>query len=601
MRWINSGTWLTISALIANLLLGAGVSIGSTQPTPPLSEGRGGSKASVQLPTVEMTNRYPLARLNTGSPRATIKDFIETMTRSYQVQLREGYRSRKAIDLLNRSVRCLDLNKVPPTLVHSVGLESALLLKEVFDRIEMPPYEEIPDQHTMEAKKSSSWTLPHTEITIERIVDGPRKGEFLFTAETVARLPGFYKRVRDLPYRPAASQKAYESYIVAPGWMIPHQWIQGLPNWAGFHFLGQAVWQWVGLALSLSVGSWVIWAIYRRTGRRFSMGDDHVASRWQFGKLLFPLGVMVVTLLVDYFVDEQINITGPVLKVILLGSKLILYVFAVLAIVAFGNIFAHGIMSSERLNPKSVDANLIALSFRVLTLILIFALFWYAAAHFGLPVTAVFASAGVAGVAIAFAARETVANFFGGMSILFDRPFKTGDFVVLDSGERGEVIQIGLRSTRILTRDEILICIPNSVITNAKIVNESAPNPRFRIRIKVGVAYGTDINQVEDILIRLARNNPLVANEPEPRVRFRNFGDSSLDFELLCWAQRPHDKGRLTHQLNKDIYKTFHAAGILIPFPQRDIHMYSYLEKPPEPFEKGDKEKEESGSIDQKQ
>jgi small-conductance mechanosensitive channel len=190
-------------------------------------------------------------------------------------------------------------------------------------------------------------------------------------------------------------------------------------------------------------------------------------------------------------------------------------------------------------------------------------------------ITPLLASAGIAGVAVALAAKETLSNFFGGMSVLLDQPFKTGDYIILDSGERGEVVEIGLRSTIILTRDDVQISVPNGIITNTKIINESAPEPRFRVRVKVGVAYGTDVDRAEAILLEVARDNPLVVGEPEPRVRFRTFGDSSLDFELLCWAHRPHDKGRLIHELNKDIYKAFERAGIVIPFPQRDVYVHS--------------------------
>ena len=83
------------------------------------------------------------------------------------------------------------------------------------------------------------------------------------------------------------------------------------------------------------------------------------------------------------------------------------------------------------------------------------------------------------------------------------------------------------------------------------------------------------MDKVEELLLGLARENNLVSPEPNPRVRFRRFGDSSLDFELLCWARRPHDKGRLIHQLNRSIYKSLDKAGIEIPFPQRDVHFYS--------------------------
>ena len=190
-------------------------------------------------------------------------------------------------------------------------------------------------------------------------------------------------------------------------------------------------------------------------------------------------------------------------------------------------------------------------------------------------ITPLLASAGIAGVAVALAAKETLANFFGGISVLLDRPYRVGDYIILDTGERGEVAEIGLRSTRIVTRDDVQVSIPNAVITSTKVINESAPEPRFRVRIKVGVAYGTDVDQVEEVLLSVAGDNPLVVAEPKPRVRFRTFGNSSLDFELLCWAHRPHDKGRITHQLNRAIYKAFDQAGIVIPFPQRDVYVHS--------------------------
>jgi small-conductance mechanosensitive channel len=201
-------------------------------------------------------------------------------------------------------------------------------------------------------------------------------------------------------------------------------------------------------------------------------------------------------------------------------------------------------------------------------------------------ITPLLASAGIAGVAVALAAKETLSNFFGGISLMFDQPFKTGDYIILDSGERGEVMQIGMRSTRILTRDEIMISIPNSVITNAKIINESAPLPRFRVRVKIGVAYGSDIKQVEEVLLKVAKNNRMVVPKPDPRVRFRRFGDSSLDFELLCWGHSPEQKGKLIHNLNSEVYMAFEKAGIVIPFPQRDVYLRSIAEeqKPDDPL-----------------
>lgn len=183
-----------------------------------------------------------------------------------------------------------------------------------------------------------------------------------------------------------------------------------------------------------------------------------------------------------------------------------------------------------------------------------------------------FASAGVIGIAVGFAARDTLANLFAGIFIIADAPYKLGDFVTLDSGERGVVTHVGIRSTRLQTRDDIEITMPNAVIANAKILNESGGRwEKERIRIRVGVAYGSDVDRVCELLTQVARCHQEVCRTPEPRVRMRGFGDSSLDFELLCWIDMPVLRGKLSHDLYMDVYKTFQLEGIEIPFPQRDV------------------------------
>ena len=189
-------------------------------------------------------------------------------------------------------------------------------------------------------------------------------------------------------------------------------------------------------------------------------------------------------------------------------------------------------------------------------------------------VTAWLASAGIIGIAIGFASKDTLANLFSGIFILADAPYKIGDFIVLDSGERGQVTDIGIRSTRILTRDDIQIIIPNAAIGAAKIINESGGlSPKRRIRVNVGVAYGSDVDQVKQVLMDVAEKCEYLVADPEPRVRFRAFGESSLDFQLLGWVEEPVLQGRAIDDLNSQIYKRFAEAGIQIPFPQRDVHL----------------------------
>ncbi len=189
-------------------------------------------------------------------------------------------------------------------------------------------------------------------------------------------------------------------------------------------------------------------------------------------------------------------------------------------------------------------------------------------------ITPLMASAGIAGLAIAIAAKDTLSNFFGGISVFIDRPYKLGDYIVLSEGERGEVVKIGIRSTRIKTRDDVMVTVPNSLIANSKIVNESAPVPDYRIRIPISVAYGSDIDKVQETLLGIAGGNGNVLPDPAPRTRFREFGDSALLFELLCWVTEPAVRGRTIHDLNTTIYKKFIEQGIIIPFPQRDVHLF---------------------------
>ncbi|MCG6881262.1 MAG: mechanosensitive ion channel [Deltaproteobacteria bacterium] len=533
----------------------------------------GGKLEATHLTPVEM-DRHPLAGLDLESPRETLRAFITTMNRAYAASLESGLRSQKAWAFVLRASDCLNLGKVPPTMVHAVRIESTFLLMEILNRVELPSFNAIPDKQMMKAEGWSRWTIPNTEITISKVSEGPYEGQYLFSHKTVTRLEEFYERSKHLPYKPDTWENPYEAYIYSPGTLIPHQWIERLPPWMKRPFFGQTLWQWVGLILSLLMGAMVVWLIYRWEYRRKALESETV-SPWRFGKLLFPASGMALVWAIEIFVDLQLNITGMPLLVVNVCLRLLFFIFAGVAILIFGNILVNGITSSKQLRKRSIDNNLVRLSLRVLTLVMLFALFWYAAKYFGLSVTAVFASAGIVGLAIAMAARETLANFFGGISLLLDKPFTTGNYIILDSGERGEVVDIGLRSTRILTRDEILICIPNSVITNVKIVNESAPEHRFRMRIKIGVAYGSDIEEVEEILMKLAMENHLAVRDPVPRVRFRAFGDSSLDFELLCWARKPQEKGRLIHSLNKEIYQAFNEAGIIIPFPQRDVHLFN--------------------------
>jgi MscS family membrane protein len=201
-------------------------------------------------------------------------------------------------------------------------------------------------------------------------------------------------------------------------------------------------------------------------------------------------------------------------------------------------------------------------------------LLYFVCVAWRIPLTSWLASAGIVGIAVGFAAKDTLANLFSGVFIIADAPYKVGDFIVLDNDLRGIVSDIGIRSTRLLTRDDIEVTVPNAVIGASRIVNETGgPHDKMRVRVKVAAAYGSDIDRVEQVLLASADGVEHVSPEPAPRVRFREFGDSGLAFELLTWIDEPVYRGRVLHELNRRVYKGFAAAGIEIPYSKVDVYL----------------------------
>ncbi len=182
--------------------------------------------------------------------------------------------------------------------------------------------------------------------------------------------------------------------------------------------------------------------------------------------------------------------------------------------------------------------------------------------------------AGAFGIGIGFGLQNIVNNFVSGLILLFERPIKIGDMLVIDN-EWGTVRKIGLRSTVVTTLDESEIIVPNSVLVAEKVTNWSLSSNRCRLVIPVGIAYGSDVPLVLKILVEAGMHNEAVLEDPPPSPLFRGFGNSSLDFELRIWISDVRDRQRVLGELCQDIDQRFREAGVEIPFPQRDLHVRS--------------------------
>lgn len=318
------------------------------------------------------------------------------------------------------------------------------------------------------------------------------------------------------------------------------------------------------------VVEWVVIPLIRRlTARTTTHIDDLIVThiRNPLFWTIALIGGLVAAAVSGVDAESRGTMTSFVISILIFLWML----FAVRASKLILSAASQHAKSNALVRPQTLPlfTNLIAISIIVFAVYFIFQS-WH------VDMTAWLASAGIAGIAIGFAAKDTLANLFSGVFIMADSPYKIGDYVVLDDGGglRGKVTHIGIRSTRLLTRDDVEVTIPNSIMGNSKVVNESGgPHLKYRIRVAVGVAYGSDIDQVREVLMSVASESDAVCAEPEARVRFRTFGASSLDFELLCWVNNPELRGRVLDALNTAIYKRFLDEGIEIPFSKQDLYI----------------------------
>lgn len=195
--------------------------------------------------------------------------------------------------------------------------------------------------------------------------------------------------------------------------------------------------------------------------------------------------------------------------------------------------------------------------------------------HFKIEVGAFITTLGIGSLAIALAAQATLSDTISGFVIMVDRPFRIGDRIeLLDLDTWGDVVDIGLRSTRILTRDNRMVVVPNAAIGKSLVVNHSYPDTHYRVQTEVGVAYGTDVEKARQVMIEAVRAQDWVMKGERIEALFLRFDDSALNFRVRCWIEHYVETRRIIDKLNTCLYDALEQAGIDIPYPQRVLYIH---------------------------
>ncbi len=524
---------------------------------------------------------HPLKPTDLSSPRATLKTFLDAgdavgayLARDYTPSPSRT-KFNHLVSLAGTIVKCLDLTEVAPAARRKTGLSSAAALYETLSRVQLPPFDQIPNAAQLSGLSGANaerWVIPDTEIVFERVKSGPRSGEFLFSAGTVARSEEFYERVRGLPYtRHVPLEHFREITVTGGGWMIPFAWIKALPPWLRAPIAGQSAWKWIVLFVILGCCALLLRPVSRLSRR----GSSEHPLLGALARLTLPLFFLLATPAVTYFALVQINLIGEVASIIQFAATAIMFLAGAWIIWRIAPVLAEALIATPKINTESIDAYLIRICMRLLGIIAAAGLLAVGAQRLGLPVYGILAGLGVGGLAIALAAQPTMENLIGGLSLFADKPIRVGD-VCRYGDDEGTVEAIGIRSTRIRGRDRTLTTMPNAVLSKMPLVSLSHRD-QMLIQSVIGVRYETSPEQLRYLLVKIREallRHPKIYPDLV-RVRFVGFGASSLDIELFAYVKTTKGPDLLSvrEEVFLQVMEIVNESGTGFAFPSQTLYL----------------------------
>jgi MscS family membrane protein len=499
--------------------------------------------------------------VQTGTPRETMRSFYTAM-QDYKKGL--DTRDDQLKERINDAIRCFDLSGMPMTGRHYEAVQAAVYLKEIIDRSVVMDYGQLPD-----STARPLWKSHGGNFVIRQKQGGDQEGEYLITADTLSRLPDLFEQLKNHPYVPGGGLGAgYQ----AP-WLDRH-----IPGWTFNKFLGIAYWQWIGLVLVALLG-----LVFRLIVRAlFGLVLNFSAVKWQgalIGALTSPLALLAASLFWLVAV-HCLRFNGEVLVFLTYFVKILFCLSMIWALYRLTHVLNLFLVDYSKRADNNLDEQLVSLITRTLKIIVVVTGVLVAAQNLGVQVFSVLAGLGLGGLAVALAAKDTLANFFGSIMIMIDRPFRVGHYIKVDSQE-GTVEEIGFRSTKIRTPYSSLVSIPSSELSLAAVDNLGLRRFR-RVRTTLGVTYDTTTEQMTGFvegIKRILDANPKCTKDY--LVAFSEFNSSSLDVLVNFFLDVPDLAGEAAEKqkIFLAIMQLAEQSGVSFAFPSQSL----YIEKMPEP------------------
>jgi MscS family membrane protein len=522
------------------------------------------------------------ASANTSSPRDTLRSFINACNNVHDIVDSAEYfdlAEPKHMAAVQRALDCIDDSELPAFTRAEHAGEIAACLKEILDRVELPPWDEIPDADEIAASSSDDkrthYRIPETRISINRVEAGPHRYEFLFSPGTVERAFDDFSRIKSKPYRtdgPEVSPNFYRWYVSAPGHPAVAAIVKRMPESLRLgQTWGLANWKWIGLVLTLLVAIIAIWVSFRAYSRCADQARGKSLFRYWL-TLVFLISCVLIPLAVSHVAYRYLTLRSTPLYVTNFVCTLVALLSGVVLISGVATRIATTVISSPNINPAGLHAQFIRITFRMGSIVAGIILLLVGGQYLGIPIATLLASAGIGGVALALGAQDTLKSLFGTFNLLGDKPFLVGDRIIFASYD-GIVLDVGLRSSRIRQLNGVEVTIPNDQLAANDIENVTR-RPYIRRVGTIRIPLDTPCDKVEQAatIIReeLADHEGMQPDRP-PRVYLDEFAADAFTIEFNYWYSPPDywKYKAFGDRLNFAIFRRFEEHGIQFSLPFR--------------------------------
>ncbi len=520
---------------------------------------------------------------DTSSPRDTLRSFIDATNELHRlINTSAKYYDRANPDhiaVAERVLDCLDDSELPAFARTDRAGEAAVALKEILDRLELPPWEQIPDRAEIVSaggfEQLTDYRIPDTRITISRVEQGPRRHEYLFSPGTVERAPRYFKSIEARPYRvggPQVSPDLYRWYLSAPGHPALGAVVERLPEPLRLaRTWDVANWKWPGLLLTILAGLALMAAVYRaHVALTNRVRDKGLLKYWL--TMALPVAAMLVPLGVKHFVYRYLTLRGTALYVMDFATVLVALLATLVVIEAASNRIAASVIASPDINPEGLNAQLIRIMSKLATLVAAVIVLLVGGQYLGIPLATLLASAGIGGIALALGAQDTLKTLFGTLNLLSDKPFRVGERILF-KGYDGVVEDIGLRSTRLRLLNGPQVTVPNDQLAGNDVENVGRRHYIRRvgeIYIPLDTPHERVLQAVGIVRGELDDHEGMDRDRP-PRVHFDEFTPGGFRIRFIYWYSPP-DYWRFkafSERLNLEIFRRFEEQGIQFSLPLR--------------------------------